>query len=370
MMLKDRAGKLGGAGLAGLWMAGVVLVDLAIPGSTAVVSVLFALGPLIACAVLTARVTAAFGVLAVVLTVISGTWNNTWMTAQQIVRIVDVALISSAAVVIATVRVRREQRFARVAVIAETAQRAILPKLPSLPGQIGVATRYLSAAEDAFVGGDLYDYYHSDAYLRLLVGDVRGKGVAGVEQAARVIRAFRQSAATMPRLTAVAQEMSAYLMPFFDDEEFVTAVLVEIPDPSHLTLVSCGHPPPVLVTRDGRAKFLEAPPGLPLGLGQTYSCVTVPWERGERLLMYTDGLSEARDARGRFLSPLDLVPQLSAETLEESLDLTLDAVRDHVPSGDLTDDLAVVLLENIATGQQPGAAPGSQDEAGAQSGGR
>ena len=95
--------------------------------------------------------------------------------------------------------------------------------------------------------------------------------------------------------------MSSYLVGFFDDEEFVTALLADVSDPALLTLVSCGHPPAILVRRDGVASFLDAPTGLPLGLGQTYDSTTVPWGPGDRLLMYTDGLSEARDASGEFL---------------------------------------------------------------------
>lgn len=354
-MTRDRAAQGIGAGAATLWLAAVVVVDLT-TGSTVVLAALFALGPLIASSALSARATAVFAVAAVVLAVASGGWNGDWSSAQQVVRIVDVVLVSSAAVAVALVRVRREARHARVVAIAEVAQRAILPTLPTLVGQVAICTRYLSAAQDAVVGGDLYDCYHSDAHMRFLVGDVRGKGIAAVEQAARVIRAFRQSAATQPDLPGVAQEMSAYLAPFFDDEEFVTAALVDATDPDRLTLVSCGHPPPMLVDREGPASLLEAPAGLPLGLGATYESLTVPWTPGERLLMYTDGVSEARDAQGEFLPLPTLAPLLRAETVDDALDGLLDAVRRHVPSGYLTDDLAVMLLENVAVDHDPAVA--------------
>ena len=345
-MPKDRAARLIGVGLAALVLVVLVLLDLAIPRSI-VLAGLFALAPLVACAVLSARATAMFAMAAVGLAVASGAWDHTWGAGQQTVRIVDVALVSAAAVVVAEVRVRREQRYARVAAIAEVAQRAILPTLPTLAAQVSVGARYLSAAQDAVVGGDLYDCCHSAAHTRFLVGDVRGKGIAAVEQAARVIRAFRQSAATMASLPTVAQDMSAYLAPFFDDEEFVTALLVQVSDPARLTVVSCGHPPPLLVGSTC-ASLPEAPAGLPLGLGQDYEHLTVPWVQGDRLLMYTDGLSEARDADGRFLPLLPLAPLLRADRVDGALDALIDAVRRHVPSGSLTDDLAVVLLENVA----------------------
>jgi phosphoserine phosphatase RsbU/P len=361
-MAGDRAAQLLGAGLTTLWLVALVVIDIAIPGGTVVLAPLFALAPLIACAVLSPLATATFAGAAVGMAVASGWWDNTWGSPQQLVRVVDVVLISAAAVAVAVVRVRRERRHARVVAIAEVAQRAILPKLPVRVGQVAVGARYLSAAQDAVVGGDLYDCYHSDAHVRFLVGDVRGKGIAAVEQAARVIRAFRQSAATERTLAGVAQDMSSYLAPFFDDEEFVTALLVDTTDPTRLTLVSCGHPPAMLVGQEGSASFLEAPAGLPLGLGDTYDAVTMPWAPGERLLMYTDGLSEARDAHGEFLSVLTVAPLLTAETVDQALDSVLDAVRRHVPRGNLADDLAVLVLENVGVAHGP--AGGGRSEAG------
>ena len=74
--------------------------------------------------------------------------------------------------------------------------------------------------------------------------------------------------------------------------------------------------------------------------------VTVPWGAGDRLLLYTDGLSEARDDRGQFLPLLELAPALAASQPDIALDGVLERVRRHVRGGELGDDLAVVLLEN------------------------
>ncbi len=336
-----------GTVMAAVWLVGFTLVDLASPGSI-VLAPLFALSPLIASAVLPGLPTAVFGVLALLLSIGSGWWSRTWDDPQQVIRVVDVALVSSAAVLVAVVRVRRERRHQRVTVIAEVAQRTILPVLPRQVGEVAIGVRYVSAAEDAVVGGDLYDCYHSDAHVRFLVGDVRGKGIGAVEQAARVIRAFRQAAATRETLGAVAEEMSAYLAGFFDDEEFVTALLVDTTERGRITVVSCGHPPALLTSSNGSARFVEAPVGLPLGLGDRYEERSLTWAVGDRLLMYTDGLSEARDRRGEFLSVPSLAPAMASGQVDEALEAVLGRVRDHVPSGALNDDLAVVLLEHRA----------------------
>ena len=345
-MSSDRSAQLLGAGLAALWLVVLVIIDLAIPGTAVALSPLFALAPLIACAVLPARATAAVAVAAVAAAIASGWWNHTSGTAQHLVRIAELLLIGAAAVVISVVRVRREQRHARVVAIAAVAQRTILPTLPSLVGQVALAARYQSAAQDAVVGGDLYDCYHSAERVRFLVGDVRGKGIAAVEQSARVIRAFRQSAAGDGELATATAEMSAYLAPFLDDEEFVTAAVLQVNGPECVTLVSCGHPRPLLVARGGDARLLDLPACLPLGLGAVYESTTIPWAHGDRLLLYTDGLSEARDERGEYLPVLPLASLLRTENVEDALDNVLLRVRQHVPGGRFTDDLALMLLEN------------------------
>jgi phosphoserine phosphatase RsbU/P len=174
-----------------------------------------------------------------------------------------------------------------------------------------------------------------------------------------VIRAFRQSAAIEPTLPEVARQMSDYLRGFFDEEEFVTAILAEESAGATLTLVSCGHPQPLLVS-NGSASFVELPAGLPLGLGETYEAGTTSLEPGNRLLMYTDGLSEARDRDGAFLSVLGLGPLVAAGTPDDALDKVLDAVRRHVSEGKLTDDLAVLLLERMAVEHPVTALPGGR----------
>ncbi len=327
------------------WLVGLLMLDIAVPPSV-VPDTLFAIAPLIACSVLTPRAAAGFGTAAVFLLVWSGWWNQTWDGPQQWIRLLDVVLVSSAAVLVAFVRVRRERRLTRVTAIAEAAQRVILPTVPPAIEGLHTASRYLSAAADAVIGGDLYDCSVTEGYTRFIVGDVRGKGLEAVEHAARVIRAFRQAAATKPSLAEAVEDMDTYLRPFLGDEDFVTALLLDLTCQGTVTITSCGHPPAILVQPDGSATFLEPPTGLPLGLGYDTQDDSFPWGPGDRLLLYTDGLSEARDAGGEFLPLLDVAPILAGGGLDEALDSLLDRVRTHVPNGALGDDLAVLLLEN------------------------
>ena len=345
-MTKTRAARLG-ASIAVAWLLVLSLADLVVPPNLAP-DPLFALGPLAAAAVMSARATAGFAAAAAALVVLSGLYNQSWGSAQHWVLLLDVVLVGAAAVVIAEVRVRRERRFAHVATIAEVAQRAVLPTLPDAAADVRVTARYQSAVEDAVVGGDLYDVSLVGCRTRFLVGDVRGKGIAAVEQAARVIRAFRQAAAIQTSLPDVGRHMDAYLTPFMGDEDFATALLVDLSHRGLVTLLSCGHPPPMLIRPDGTAELLTVAPRLPLGLGGDGEPVTVAWETGDRLLLYTDGLSEARDQQGRFLPMLELAPTLTASQPDVALDGVLELVRRHVEGGQLGDDLAMVLLENNA----------------------
>ena len=344
-MRTDKVTVLGAVGAAG-WLLALVALDILIP--TVAFGYLFALVPLAACALLPALPTAGFGLAVVTLAALSALWNQDMSTDQQLVMLTDVVLVSAAAVFIAKIRVRRENRFARLAQVAEVAQRVILPILPRTAAGVSVAARYQSAAGDTMVGGDLFDCYLAPTHTRLIVGDVRGKGLAAVEQAARVIRAFRQSAATELELHQVAATMSEYLTAFFDDEEFATALLVDVTEPDRLTLTSCGHPQAVLVPNGGPIRFIDAPVGIPLGLGQDFSVVTVPWKVGDRLLMYTDGVSEARNAQGDFLPLLQVAPKLRHGQIDEALEVLLGEVCQHVSHG-LADDVAAVLLENSGT---------------------
>ena len=331
----------------------VVAVAEVVTGRTpdVVVSPLYGLAPLIACAALPWAVTAAFGLAAILLSVASGVWTDTLETEQHLIRMVTVALMAGVAVFVADVRGRRDLRFRRVSRIADVAQRSILPIVPARVGPVRTATRYLPAVEDTLVGGDLFDCFSSEQHTCFVVGDVRGKGVGAIEQAARVIRAFRQAAAASTDLTTIAADMSTYLVPFLDEEEFATAVLVQVRDVDRFTVVSCGHPAPLLVDAGSHGRLVEAPVGFPLGLGDDYAALDVPWSAGDRLLMYTDGLSEVRDVEGQFLPVAPMAQQLVGASVDEALERLLATVRERAWSKNATDDLALLLVENVGVMQ-------------------
>ena len=340
--------------LAGSWLVGITIIDLS-AGPALPLGALYGIAPLIACAALPPAATAGFAVVAVALGTASGWWNHTATAAFTTVRLLDLVLVSTAAIVVATVRVRREARLARVVAIAEVAQAAILPVIPARVGVVAAAARYEAADSDALVGGDFYDCYSACGLTRFVLGDVRGKGTGAVGQAARAIRAFRQAAATAATLPAVAEAMSNYIARFLDStgEEFVTALLVEVTDSRAATVVACGHPAPLLITDAGVLSEPTMPPGLPLGWGETYKATRVRWSVGDRLLLFTDGLEEAREAAGGFFPLHTHALQLAIDSVDTAADKLLTTLRRYVPAGDLHDDLALVLLENTGIDAGP-----------------
>ncbi|HEX2312509.1 MAG TPA: PP2C family protein-serine/threonine phosphatase [Thermomonospora sp.] len=258
---------------------------------------------------------------------------------------------------------RRERELADLRRVADTVQRALLRPVPRRVGGVRAEVRYLAADARATVGGDLYDVLGTPFGTRLIIGDVSGKGLDAVSRAADVLGAFRELARHEPSLSGVAVRLDALVRdrPSIG-EDFVTALLVGLPPGGGpAEIVHCGHPPPLLL-RDGTATF-AAPlvPAPPLGLldlaGDWCAAEPLPFRPGDRLLFYTDGVNEARDAHGDFY-PLerraaallradeDTPPALFLERLER------DLLR-HT-GGTLTDDAALLLVQADGPGPPEG----------------
>jgi phosphoserine phosphatase RsbU/P len=217
--------------------------------------------------------------------------------------------------------------------------------MPASIGSLGFAARYVSATEEALVGGDLYEVAETDRGVRVIVGDARGKGLEAVQMAATVLAAFRHAAIREPSLTAVATDLDEVVTAVADDEDFVTAVLAEFHDDS-VTLLNCGHHPPLLLANaHSRGLVDTGSPEPPLGLGPHPSPVTCRLDKGSRLLFYTDGLVESRNREGTFFALEDSAEALSTDELSTALDALLGRVVDHVGQPRVNDDVALVLVE-------------------------
>ncbi|MDQ1463493.1 MAG: hypothetical protein QOC73_434 [Actinomycetota bacterium] len=273
------------------------------------------------------------------------------LSTDGIARTTGTAALGAFAVANAILRLRRDNRIRTMTEVATIAQAAIMQSVPARVGPLDMASRYVSATAEALVGGDLFDVVDTSAGVRIIVGDVRGKGLSAVRTASRALWSFRQVAPhAQIGLVGVALAIEEHLQLVLDDEDFVTVVLCEFHDDGHLQVVNCGHHPPLRLA-PGQPPVALATVGvsLPLGLGATPHVDEFRLSLGERLLLYTDGLVEARDGNGNFLDVEAASAALSdpRTSLGESLDALIETVRSHV-GGVLTDDLCVLLASQHA----------------------
>jgi len=247
-----------------------------------------------------------------------------WLPVTTIFTVVIITAVATAGT---AVNVLQERRIAAVTSVAEAAQRALLRPPPPRLGPLGFDVVYVAAAAEAKVGGDLYEAVATSAHgIRMIMGDVRGKGLGAVELATDVLGMFREQAHDACTLAELATRLDAGLgRGLGRHEEFVTALLVEIdPESGRTSIFNCGHPPPLLIpaARDGaatrRVTLLEVPaPAPPLGLLALGDCSDAQLihalQPDDQLLLYTDGVTEARDAKRAFYPLPDRVSVLAAK---------------------------------------------------------
>ena len=224
----------------------------------------------------------------------------------------------------------------------------LLPPLPPEMTGITIAARYRSATREASVGGDLYEIIPTGHGIRVIIGDVRGNGLDAVLLARHVLSAFRRSAVAMPAMEQVAGEVGRAIAPHLGEEDFVTAALAQIAPSGELTIVNCGHHPPLLRHRGDLQPLTDGKAALPLGLEDDFTAFTATWSPGDRLLLYTDGLVESRDAHGDFLPEDAIETALLAPDCDQALDTLMRAVDRHT-GGHAHDDMALLLLEHGAS---------------------
>jgi serine phosphatase RsbU (regulator of sigma subunit) len=292
--------------------------------------------------------TAVMGTLALAIGALLAAYDGVFATQRGAISLCAIAGVTVAGVIASAGRRRRERELADMRAVAEAAQQILLRPVPSRIPPVDIAVRYVSAAASARIGGDLYEAVAAGGRVRLIVGDVLGKGLAAARTASVVLGAFREAAYESSDLPQIAARIEASLLHQGAAEEFVTAVLAQVSDDgSQVEILSCGHPPP-LVVHDGEITAVELPQaGLPLGLESLAAsprevCV-VPFCPGDRMLFYTDGISEARDTQGDFY-PLERCGALvQPKDPGAVLDLLIGDVLQHVGHS-LLDDAAMLLI--------------------------
>ncbi|MFD8814091.1 PP2C family protein-serine/threonine phosphatase [Streptomyces sp. NPDC059627] len=302
------------------------------------------------------RTTALVGALAVAAQVVIAVFHGGLVSANHIVQLVTLSILSVIIVFYCAVRDRRRAQLAQVRSVAEAAQHVLMWPLPEQIGPLRIASLYLAAEDEAQIGGDLYAVTRSDGQVRVLIGDVRGKGLAAIGEAALLLGAFRESAhrdIPLPELAVLLeQSVTRYAAdrdsPEEAGERFATALLIEIPDLDPVTrMTSCGHPPPLLLSPGHAVTVPSLHPSPPLGVHGTrateHTVDVFSFEPGDTLLLYTDGVVEARDTRRRFYPLATRVAQWTDASPEALIHHVRRDLLVHA-GGHLGDDAALIAL--------------------------
>ncbi|WP_405007026.1 serine/threonine-protein phosphatase [Kitasatospora purpeofusca] len=358
-----------------------------------------------------ARATTVVALLSLAALTVIGILRDGLTTGNHETQLGALLAVSALIVALRVLRDRHERELAQVRSVSEAAQRVLLRPLPDRTGPLHLASFYLAAEAEAQVGGDLYAAARTATGTRLLVGDVRGKGLSSLGDAALLLGAFRAAAHLYPDLPGLvghldgsiawdlaqlAEQQRAQredglldrprLRAFrrteppdirapddgrpdtaADDsgESFITAVVLDVPDDGAVVrLVDCGHPPPLLLHGDRVTALEPRRTSPPLGLGELVAAPYVVEEfaflPGDRLLIYTDGVIEARDGERRFYPLTERVAErTAAHPAEPPAALLLHLRRDLLAhaGGRLDDDAAMVVVERL---RRPGPGAGTE----------
>ncbi|MFI8946602.1 PP2C family protein-serine/threonine phosphatase [Streptomyces sp. NPDC053750] len=318
---------------------------------------------------------AATGVAACVLLALTEYFAD-YVGPTTISALIVLGAVTLLSVVLCTVRHRIEGRFRRVQAVAEAVQLALLRPLPARVGPLRLAGFYRAADDEALIGGDLYRVRTTPFGIRVIVGDVKGKGVNATQTVATVISTFQEAALLHHALPQVADRIDVALqldrdsppvepaddtsgtpdhegVPAPADELFVTAVLLEFaPDASEVRILDRGHQPLLLVGRHGTS-VVPTEHSLPLGMGdllpeppRTRTCALDP---GDVLVAYSDGITEARSSTGSFYPLRERIQaHFGSGTQQPSpTGLVTFLERDLVQwAPNLSDDVVVIALQS------------------------
>ncbi|MEU2061295.1 PP2C family protein-serine/threonine phosphatase [Streptomyces sp. NPDC013455] len=217
----------------------------------------------------------------------------------------------------------------------------------------GRTTTVAALSEPAYdVGGDAFDYAVADGVLHLSMFDAMGHDARAGLTANMAVAACRNARRQNAGLAAVAQAVEDTLIEQFGTTRYVTGILADLDMRSgRLTWINRGHPVPVLLRAGRWSHELKCPPAGPMGVDLQIP-VTVCHEQlqpGDRLVLYTDGVVEARDAERRQFGLqrfTDYLVRHHADrlTVHETLRRLIHAVLGH-HDGHLDDDATVLLAE-------------------------
>ncbi|MGH9103058.1 MAG: PP2C family protein-serine/threonine phosphatase [Acidimicrobiales bacterium] len=251
------------------------------------------------------------------------------------------------------VRTRRLQ----AASLPVEVQAGLLPPLSFSTGRATVCG-VLEPAYD--IGGDSFDYALNDGVAHLAVFDAMGHGLSATLMVTVAVGAYRHARRSDRSLEATYDAIDTALSNQFGPDRFVTGMLAQLDlDSGRLSYVLAGHHPGLVLRRGRVVRHLDAVSCLPFGLGAELGPIPVghskcgsaqeALEPGDRVLIYTDGVIEARDSTGAFfglerLEELLVREDASGTPASETMRRLIHAVLEH-QTDDLQDDATLLLVE-------------------------
>jgi Stage II sporulation protein E (SpoIIE) len=231
------------------------------------------------------------------------------------------------------------ERVRAQAEVLEQVQALLLATPPAWVSGFNVGVRYRSASGLAQIGGDFYDLVELNGRgLAFILADARGKGLEASSLAALLKGAFRSLAGEGASPARILDRLDRLVAREGGDEDFVTALAGRLYPTGRVVLASAGHPAPL----GAGPKVLQV--AAPLGLGTQADESQGQLRPGQRLICYTDGLVEARNAAGEFLDRGCFEQVVAGGSLPEALDHLVELVGRHA-EGRHDDDLALLGLE-------------------------
>ena len=225
-------------------------------------------------------------------------------------------------------------------------QRSLLPIIPARSG-FEIAASYETCTQ---AGGDHYDILQlPSGELAFLIADVSGHGAAAATGTALLHATFHAYTGSDFDPAMVLNWIDCQITQYLLEGSFITAFLgVLNPVNGHIVYGSAGHCPPYLRSAKGRIEVLSEAGGLPLGIAGSYEGgkAQTTLEEGDALVMYTDGVTEARNPSGQMFATAGLENALKPEasSAQRYVDRLVADLMAHMQESERDDDQTIVVI--------------------------
>jgi serine phosphatase RsbU (regulator of sigma subunit) len=245
----------------------------------------------------------------------------------------------------------RQHQLERDLKLAHKVQQGLLPSAPPKVEGYHFFDFYEAANQ---IGGDFYDYIAlPDGRLAVVLADVSGKGISAALVMAKLSADVRYALASQPNAAEAVRQINASFVKSGWEDRFVTFVLTVLDPAEHsVTFVNAGHMPPFLRIAEGRVEpVADDISGIPLGVDESYEyeSKTLPLGRNEFLAAFTDGFSEALNAKNE-LYGLERLRKKIGKPVKDVADLghvILNDVKSFVGGHPQSDDMCLVCFGRV-----------------------